>query len=787
MHQLSTLAVALFGAALSAQGPAANGGSPSKMPRPAVAVPDPKSPLPRSDSAAPVPALTPEVRRVIDAAARDSSLVIVDRPVAGGAVFCRGDDYKAKFDTDGGWTFVAQPPIGEPAQPIEFGLESCSVGGVSLFLTRRTELDLGDQRVAYQRDGVVEVIDFRPNGVEQSFVFAALPERGELVIRIGTAGDRDLRDDGDGLVFAGSAGDVGYSEAVAIDARGRSVAAPTMVDGDDIVIRVPAAFIEAAALPLIVDPVIANQTVVSGSVPYSDADIAWDAATGTFAVVYERYFSTTDTDVHLRRVDRDMNPVGGLTTIDVTFDVWRLPRIANCRFYGRHLVVVEVSADGPPPSWIGGRVVEGNGNVATGQIDIARNSVSGHAFGSKINPDVGGDPSGAPPTYFTVVFERVYSTTDHDIHMKQVTWDGQLRSASPTLIDNSTANETRPSISNSNGPPPAAQQRHVVCYEREVGSSGPDIHVALLEWDGQLFPAAGGNPFLLNGHASLHRRPVASTPTDGSLDGMRYSMIAFEQLGFQNGDIMGQVITTDGAIVRTSVDLTAIELGNDPRVLHEQRRPRIDSDGVRFALVYEDEDPAGAVDSWVALFGWEPVQTGLAVHDSGRLVESLSMFEPEAGPAVASIYGAAASGSRELDYGIAFERGSGTTAINAKLYGGYGHGVYSYAVVNCGGAVIQHTGGVPAIGAALEFEVPNATLAGFVIGFPQAPAIPVPGCAGCLVGVNGAGILLNPLPLAIPPDVRFVGVDLAVQGFELANGPCLGSIALTDAVNFRVQ
>ncbi|MCR9247232.1 MAG: hypothetical protein NXI31_19540 [bacterium] len=787
MNTRSLLPLFVLTAALSAQNPTATTSGPTpvpKAPRPANVDFDHKTgvnPLVGKAPAAPAAAITPRTAAAVAASLQDPDLVLVDHPEPRGPIYCRGRNYKACFN-DRDWAFVAQPPDGIAASPIRFALRACSVGGRPLPVTGAPTRRLEERRVAYRYDGLTESVDLRGDAVEQSFRFDELPTREAITVRIAVSGDREIRDLGDGVLLAGNAGDVSYSEAIALDATGRRINAPTTVEGNTIVITVPRSFVESATLPLVIDPIVASTTVVSGQVIYSNPDIAWDAGTESFAVIYERFFSINDIDVHLQRFDSRMAPVGALTVVDLTLDVWQRPRIANCRLYGRHLVVAEVSADASPPVWIAGRIVDGHGTLVTSQFDIAKAGVSGHAVGDKTNPDVGGDPSGAPPTYFTVVWERNYSATDRDIHMKQVTFNGTLRSPSPTHIDNSGQDDTRPAISNSNGPPPAGEQRHVVCWERDGGQTGQDLRAALLTWDGQFVQVGGSNTFLVNDNSASQIRPSVSTPTDGSLDGERYVMIAFEQPSFRSGDIMGQVVTIDGALARTQVDLTTIELNNAARAYYPQRRPRVDSDGVRFTLAYDDETPTGDLNSWLTMFGWDPPSRGLSVHDTALAAGSI---EPEFGPAIASAYASAEPGTREIGYGVALEVGVGTEAIAARTYEGFGSGGVARRVIGCG-QISANVIGRPVIGNTVEFEVANPGLAGFVIGFPT-PAATVPGCSGCRIGVNGSAVLVNPLPLSIPPDIDFVGLALSAQGFRFVGGTCYGSIAVSDALDVVIQ
>lgn len=174
-------------------------------------------------------------------------------------VWASGDTYKVSFH-DG---FAFYPWLGK-SYPDHLPLR-----------WRTTRVTLADQPIAdlsapipthddwryeYLHDGVREVYDVRPEGVEQSFVFDCLPSLpGDLVVegRIDTPlVGRTVAAAHQELVFTDAAGNpiVGYGKAFAFDARGRRTEASTAFDGEVIELRVSGAWLAEATMPVTIDP-----------------------------------------------------------------------------------------------------------------------------------------------------------------------------------------------------------------------------------------------------------------------------------------------------------------------------------------------------------------------------------------------------------------------------------------------------------------------------------------------------------------------------------------------------
>lgn len=702
----------------------------------------------------------------------DPNLVLIDQPQAGGAIWTRGSNYKASFD-DQGWSFIAQPRHDAPAaEPIHFQLANARVG-TKMLTVQKVMPTRNDHRLQYLHGDVVEAIDVSGRGVEQSFTFASLPQRGELVLNVDIATGLAGQMSGGNLLFTSDYDSVTYGQAVAIDANGDRVAAETTLANGQITIRVPATFVEQARLPLVIDPLVTSNTVHSDLThDLGNPDVAWDESSGTWGVVFQQFFASGDWDCYVQRLDNSLNLVGGVTTIDFTGDAWQRPRIANLNAYSLFMVVAEVRS-GSNPVKVSGRIMNNSGVTTTGQFDVASSSVD------EINPDIGGDPYVAP-TYFTIVWEHSFSATDHDIYARQVTNLGALRGTGVTFIQTNTNFQSHPSISKSDGAGSSIDQRFTISYQETFSSVDEDIYGAMLTWDGVIVQVGGSNTFVINASTQNDTWPQASSPTLNR-GGVRQILTAYERTTVNNGDIVATCMNQAGSILAIA-NIQSLE-NNSTRQGWPQFRPSVDSDGARFVVGYHEvfSGSGGDLDTRVSLIAL--VGGSLVAQEAGVFLAFTG--NPEFNIQVASRY--SGLGAYSFQYNTVNDRDTSTDFdIDAYRYNGLAAGGISSRSTQCG-SLTMNTSGSAVIGDTIQFTINSGPfLAGVVVGFPA--TLPIPPCPLCTLGVNGNGLVANPFNLTIPLDPQFVGVNVSVQGFDFAfTGPCLNAISLTDTVDITVR
>lgn len=235
-----------------------------------------------------------------------------------GQVQAVGPDYRVRFDAAG----IDFEPAAAVAAPVWRYEWASARRGSQEFLTAvpGPAPSHDGKRVQYVRGGgVTEVYDVRPDGLEQSFVFERRPEgRGDLVVRGRIVTGLVLRsaDPGDGLLYgsADSAG-VRVGGVTGVDAAGATVAGAVHLDGDFVEYSLPAAFVDQAAYPLVLDPLVgAAFAITSGSADLSPS-VAYDASTKRWCVVWRQSTFTGGTEFRSQLLTTSGSPVGASTVL----------------------------------------------------------------------------------------------------------------------------------------------------------------------------------------------------------------------------------------------------------------------------------------------------------------------------------------------------------------------------------------------------------------------------------------------------------------------------------------
>ena len=261
-----------------------------------------------------------------------------------------GRDYAVRFD-GAGMTFT--PALGRRAQAsrsLVIGLDSVRRGNVALAIDGAAAPLQQDAVASYRRSAdVTERYEVRAEGVEHSFVFKALPGTGDLVVRCRLGGELAARgqsgDDGGLQFLAPSLGNVVLGGVVlggvaGIDGSGaRCAGSQRLVEGM-LELSLPAAFVDRAVLPLVLDPLIGAR-IDLGPSPADDRepDAAFDATTGDWLVVWTRVLSATSCELR----GRHYNEASGLGSalLLATGTVLRRPRVCNHDAVNRFVVVYE--------------------------------------------------------------------------------------------------------------------------------------------------------------------------------------------------------------------------------------------------------------------------------------------------------------------------------------------------------------------------------------------------------------------------------------------------------------
>ena len=489
------------------------------------------------------------------------------------SLWALGTTYKCGFSPEGA-TYV--PYLGSSAprnHPLDLRVESVTRGGVPIAFERAVAPVRDGERVSWDRGSFVEVYDLEPSAIEQSFVFERLPGEGDLLLRIAVQGDLTPGEKPEGLEFGNDLGTVRYGRATAIDAVGKRAPAPTRHAAGAIEIRVPQEFLADAVLPLVVDPIVTTFWVNLSADDTYGADVAFDAASNRMITVFERAFSASDRDIIASVQDASGFPHHGILIVDNSSEDWQHARVANHRQSGGFLVVAQA---GP----VGARRIEGQIVIAQGLFQSTTFRISPSAPGEQIHPTVGGDPSPTGTAYYCVAWERAYSPTDHDIEARLVDSLGGVSGANGIGVDTSYDTLDRnPSISKSNGMPPAATQDWTIVWQRRYAPGDEDIYGAQIHRDGSI----ANSTFAVENSALNTLYPSVSSLTDWGGNLRRY-LVAWQREIPGPRFKVGMALRT-GPIHLASGDLETLQDEFSPT---DKVLPSVDTDGSSFALAYNE-------------------------------------------------------------------------------------------------------------------------------------------------------------------------------------------------------
>ena len=265
---------------------------------------------------------------------------------APGSVRGLGRDYSARFDERGlHFTPALGARVDAPAT-VHLRFDHVRRGALRVFERRGDVTPTTDERqVRYQHGPqLTELYDVRADGVEQSFVFAERPAgTGDLVVAVritpdltlATAHPSDVRYEQPG------AGGVSFGAVTGIDHDGARAAGSMRVVGDQLELSLPAAFVDSAAYPLVLDPMIGSVVTLGNGTAGIDRQpsVAFDETTQRYLLVWNVEVSATDAEVWAQFVTVLGNPIGNPILVDGNARTGLRPAVANVNDSDRFLLV----------------------------------------------------------------------------------------------------------------------------------------------------------------------------------------------------------------------------------------------------------------------------------------------------------------------------------------------------------------------------------------------------------------------------------------------------------------
>lgn len=495
--------------------------------------------------------------------------VLHDEP-GDGRQWSMGATWKASFGPEGATYYPRAGSTEVRRLPHALSPDRVTIGGESIAFDRVAMPQRSGDRVELRRVAFTERYDLRPETIEQSFVFDALPRAGELELTIPVASELDAVETADGLEFRSDRGRITYSRAVVVDALGRRTPVGTRLVDGAISIRIGADVLAGAALPIVIDPVLGAIFPDLTTDDTFSLDTAFDPFQAVWVVVYERVFTATDHDV-IAKMYSSTGSLLATGTVDVTGDSWVTPRIADLAPAHKFLVVAGSTAASGGARTARGRIMQPNGTLLTSDPQV---SISGALTGDCILPDVGGHSDPNVPGTWCVAFERAISSSDHRIVYCLVSSAGTIAIGPLTMPFLVNTADSAPTVSKTNG-----GTAWTLAWVRS-GFPQETIQAARISTVGGIL---AGPFFAGNG-------PFASSPcASGPIDGTELTAIVWQR-GLPVGSLDAQVIVTllDGGTVLQIEDLTLFE-GFVPTAAH-QTEPSVDSDGQHFLVAYSQFD-----------------------------------------------------------------------------------------------------------------------------------------------------------------------------------------------------
>ena len=708
--------------------------------------------------------------------ARSITRVLFDRP-GSGDLWAMGRDWKASFDARG-CTF--HPFFGSEAPrtfPLRIELTAATVGGEPLSLQRSAPLVDGTT-VRTDRGALIETYTTTLEHVQQSFVFAQLPNRGAIVVEVALggalAGDYSATTNDSGIDFANAHGTVGYRQALALDADGRRLPLTIGWNGRHARIEIPATFVATARLPLVLDPIVdVNNGVGMG---YAQLQRLPDVATlqnpDRTLIVWQRQYAANDQDCVCEVLDGSLDYVTPAETpVDFSGYNWVEPRVASNR-NGRNFLIVAQIDDQAGRYYIGGRIIGDSGVAALNQLVIEGFSTVGLP-GNDFRPDVGGDPYPGTQSYYTVVFEHETAPGNRDVYFRQLDAAGVNQTTMPIPLGTLTDNETFPTISESN-----RTDRWLVTWQRTtpVAPFDEDVMAALVSWDGTVLTPA----FTLFGTLANERLPSPSSPAQlETAPGELFFTIAAAVENGGQSDISLRVLDGTG-VVRTNYGLSANEVGGF-FLGRNQTFPECESDGVRFVVGYS-EFSGSDYDTYVSTVAFTPGPDTLRI-DEARVVIAATPAVDDYWTRMSAWFSGNNVGNP--NYVIA----SGRIANNdtkVVSYGGYTPGqFFTFRSTQCGSLSLLASG-EPVLGGKVTLLPATLAPAGVMIGTPTLAWLGSIGC-NCFLGVDNAYFATGGGTFPVPANPTFVGIALSAQAYAVSGTNCLGFLDLSDTVDFTLH
>ncbi len=412
---------------------------------------------------------------------------------------------------------------------LAYAFEQMSLGDVRVATggASAPQLHSEERTIVYDRGGVEERYTITSAGVEQSFIVRTLPAaRGDLVVDCRVTTGLTPTCTGDSVVFSRNGTPaIQITQALVIDAAGRELALSFMLDGDHVLMTIPAAWMQNASLPITIDPLLGSVITVDGSETDSyiyPLDVAFNTngASLNYLVVWNEQFGASAFDFDV--LGQLVTGAGALTggQILIAFTGWGeyQPAVSYAPTVNEYLVVWEndpsTAAD---DKHIRCRRVAANGSMPA--VSFGFNLALDDLY-----PDVAFDG-----TNWGVVWTNVFDAAffDYDVLYVQVT-TGQVVGPAGVYLDGAADLAIGPSTAFLSGKFLTAFEKWDFINPITVSGNTNSPNTA----------ADSGTPITISQNANDNGYP------DVAAGGTQFLITYNSSVGATDNDIVGRVATT---------------------------------------------------------------------------------------------------------------------------------------------------------------------------------------------------------------------------------------------------
>ncbi|HEX5051843.1 MAG TPA: hypothetical protein VFZ65_08735, partial [Planctomycetota bacterium] len=244
----------------------------------------------------------------------------------GAGYFARFRDHEVRYD-------VTQERGATPAF-VTLSAPAVTRDGVAVAIHAGVAPVTNDRRATYGRaTGIDERYDVGPDGIELSWTFAERPP-GEVDLVVRYAVETSLGapvSDAGGLKFDNGSCGVTIGRVTGVDHTGASVAGAVQWDGTGVRLSLPAAFVDSAAYPIVLDPALGSTIAVAPLAPLTVSDACYDATTDRWLVAWSQTAAGPNNDMILAQLVANASGalVGNAIVVVVANTISEPPRVAN--------------------------------------------------------------------------------------------------------------------------------------------------------------------------------------------------------------------------------------------------------------------------------------------------------------------------------------------------------------------------------------------------------------------------------------------------------------------------